>query len=72
MSVKVERADINYIRTTLESYDGMAVVRTIDPTQALLGLHVAPGCEQSIISLLDSLRNEGLSILLTNMAKDLT
>ena len=24
---KVERKDINYIRTTLESYDGMAVVR---------------------------------------------
>ena len=66
---KVDRADINYIRTTLESYDGMAVVRTIDPIEALIELHIAPGCEQMILSLLDSLKNEGLSILLTNMAK---
>ena len=27
----VDREEINYLRITLESYDGMAVVRTIDP-----------------------------------------
>ena len=28
---KVDRQDIHYLRTTIESYDGMAVVRTVEP-----------------------------------------
>lgn len=51
----VERSDIAYIRVTVESYDGMAVVRTIDPRAALIELQIAPGCEDMIMKLLDHL-----------------
>lgn len=55
---RVERRDINYIRTTLESYDGMAVVRTLDPREALIEISLSPGCEQQALELLESLRRE--------------
>ena len=60
---RVVREEINYIRTIVESYDGMAVVRTIDPREALISVMIAPGCEELVIELLDDLRNnEGLAI----------
>ncbi len=54
----MDRKDIHYIRSTLESYDGMALVRTLDPHAALLEVCVAPGCEQDILSLARSLEEE--------------
>jgi len=29
--LRVNREDIHYLRTTIEAYDGMAVVRTVEP-----------------------------------------
>ena len=67
--LKVDRGEINYVRTTLESYDGMALVRTIDPEQALIEVFIAPGCHEFVISLLDSLVAEGVSVFFPNMTK---
>jgi len=59
----VKRKDIHYIRTTLESYDGMAVVGTRDPDRALVEVCFAPGCETQVMDLIRDLRQtEGLSI----------
>lgn len=55
---KVEREEIHYLRTTIESYDGMAVVRTVDPDEATIELLIAPGCEELISRLLAALRAE--------------
>ena len=52
---RVNRSDINYLRTTIESYDGMAVVRTIDPFEAYIEIRISPGCENLVYELLDSL-----------------
>ena len=60
---RVDRRDINYLRTTIESYDGMAVVSTLDPGKAYLEMRISPGCEQLISEVLDSLREEGLEIV---------
>ena len=59
----VDRKEINYLRTTLESYYGMAVLRTIDPHEARIEIMMSPGCEDLISALLDSLvKDEGLMI----------
>ena len=59
----VKKNDINYIRWTVESYDGMAVVRTVDSSTACIEILIAPGCENWINSLLLSLRiDEGIDI----------
>lgn len=58
---EVDRRDICYLRYTLESYDGIAVVRTLDPYTALIEVSIAPGCESIIERLVEDLRTrEGL------------
>jgi len=60
---RVNRRDISYLRWTIESYDGMAVVRTINPHAAFIEIMISPGCEDQVLELLDSLREEGVSIV---------
>jgi hypothetical protein len=60
---RVKREDIHYLRTTIEAYDGMAVVRTVDPCEATIELLIAPGCEESISGLIAALRdNEAIPL----------
>ena len=59
----MDRRDISYLRWTIESYDGMAVVRTLDPHAAFIEIMISPGCEDLVLELLDSLREEGIMIL---------
>lgn len=60
---RVDRDEINYLRTTIESYDGMAVVRTVDPRAADIEISISQGCEDIVFELLDSLaKDEGLNI----------
>lgn len=56
--LRVERRDINYLRVTLESYDGMVLVRTIDPYVALIEIHISPGCENLVYGLLRNLKEQ--------------
>jgi hypothetical protein len=60
---RVNREDIHYLRTTIEAYDGMAVVRTVDPSEATIELLIAPGCEDLISKLLMALKEkEGIPL----------
>ncbi|MEW6669639.1 MAG: DUF4911 domain-containing protein [Thermodesulfobacteriota bacterium] len=60
---RVNRKDIAYLRGTVESYDGMAVVRTLDPSVALIEMRVSPGCETTLLELVDDLvRSEALPL----------
>jgi hypothetical protein len=52
---RIRSKDIAYLKTTIESYDGMAIVRTVDPRAALIELQVSPGCEALIHEILDHL-----------------
>ncbi len=55
--------DIAYFRGTMESYDGMAVVRTIDPLAAVVELQISPGCESIVLEIVDDLmRNDDLHL----------
>ena len=63
---QVDRREINYLRIVIESYDGMAVVRTVDPHAALIELQISPGCLSHVTELLDSLR-EGERIRLERL-----
>ena len=58
LTFHVEPEIISYLRYTLESYDGMAVVMTIDPESGLVEINIAPGCENLINELLEALRLE--------------
>jgi hypothetical protein len=58
LSFQIERREISYLRWIIESYDGMAVLKTIDPHKAIVELQISPGCKALVLELLDSLKKE--------------
>jgi hypothetical protein len=55
---RIHRKDIAYFKFIIESYEGMAVVRTRDPHEAIVELMVAPGWEKDLEEVLEGLRKE--------------
>lgn len=55
---RLHREDIAYFKFIIESYEGMAVVRTKDPREAIVELMVAPGWEKDVEEVLEGLREE--------------
>jgi hypothetical protein len=55
---RLRREDIAYFKFIIESYEGMAVVRTKDPYEAVVELMVAPGWEKDLEEVLEGLRKE--------------
>jgi len=55
---RLSRKEIAYFKFIIESYDGMAVVRTKDPHEAIVELMVAPGWEKDLEEVLEGLRKE--------------
>jgi hypothetical protein len=56
--LRLHRKDIAYFKFIMESYEGMAVVRTKDPHEAVVELMVAPGWEKDVEEVLEGLRRE--------------
>ncbi|MEW6377747.1 MAG: DUF4911 domain-containing protein [Thermodesulfobacteriota bacterium] len=56
--LRLHRQDIAYFKFIIESYEGMAVVRTKDPHEAVVELMVAPGWEREVDEVLEGLRKE--------------
>jgi hypothetical protein len=60
----VDRSEIVYLRMTFESYDGMAVVKTLDPRKALIEVLIAPGCLDVVEQLVqDLVKREGVKLI---------
>jgi hypothetical protein len=53
---RVEPRDISYLRWIIESYDGIAFMKTVNPHQAIVSLEISPGCEFYVNELLNSLK----------------
>lgn len=60
--LSVERNEICYLQWIIESYDGMASVRTINPANGEIEISISPGCEGEIFSLIKYLKGEGVGI----------
>ena len=58
MRVQVPRREIAYFNFLLESYEGLASVRTIDPQQGILELMVPPELKEELLSLLEAMKEE--------------
>lgn len=59
----VERNEICYLQWIIESYDGMASMRTINPANGEIEIYISPGCEEDIFSLIKYLKEEGVGIV---------
>ncbi|HJX33757.1 MAG TPA: DUF4911 domain-containing protein [Desulfatiglandales bacterium] len=64
---QVERKDISYLGWIIQSYDGIAVLKTVDPYKAIIELQISPGCEDVVFELLDALKEqEGIISITVN------
>ena len=55
---RLRREDIAYFKFVVESCEGIAVVRTKDPTEAVVELMIPPGLERDVEEVLEGLRKE--------------
>ena len=53
---RVDRREIYFLKNILEAYDGIAMLTTDDPEQGIVTLHISPGCEVDVNSLLQDLK----------------
>ena len=64
---RVDRRQIAFIKFIFEAYDGIAGMRTINPTKGIIKLHIAPGCEAQADLVLQDLKKE---ILIRRLATE--
>ena len=57
---RVDRREIGFLRFILEGYDGIALLRTVDARSGLIALHIAPGCETDVETVLREMKREFL------------
>ena len=56
----IDRNEICYLQWIIDSYDGIASMRTIDSTKGDVEISIAPGCEEEVFSLIRHLEGEGM------------
>jgi hypothetical protein len=69
--VRVERHDIGLLCSLMAGYEGVAIVRTVDPKQGLVALLVAPAFYTTVLDILQALSQEMPLCLLTAEADDI-
>ena len=72
LRVQVRRRDIAFLCNLVGSYEGLGVVRTLDATQGILELMVAPAFYGTALALLHDLAREDVPLrILKQPAPDL-
>ena len=70
--VRVERHDIGLLCSLMAGYEGVAIIRTVDPKQGLVVLLVAPAFYTTVLDILQALSQEMPLCLLTTEADDMS
>ncbi len=67
---RVDRRKIAFIKFILEGYDGIAMMRTVDPAKGNITLHIPPGCEKHVNAILQDLKkNINMQVLVSTPSK---
>ena len=69
--VRVERHDIGLLCSLMAGYEGVAIVRTVDPKQGLVALLVAPAFYMTVLDIIQALAQEMPLCLLMTEAGDM-
>jgi len=56
LQYRVDRREIAFIRFIIEAYEGLAIVKTLDPQAGLIEFQIATGCEQDVAMILKDLQ----------------
>jgi len=55
---RMRRRDVAYLKFILESYEGLGVLRTVDPRSGIVEVMVPPGMEKDMEMVLEELGDE--------------
>ena len=55
---RIDRRETCFLRFTLESYEGIAVMTTIDPEAGLVEFYIPPGREAELETILEDLKKD--------------
>lgn len=55
---RMDRRQIAYFRFILEGYDGLGFLRTVDPVQGRVVLHLSSSCEPELDELLEGISDQ--------------
>lgn len=55
---RIDRREIHFLKFILEGYGGLAVMRTIDPQEGVVVLHVSPGSESEVAAILEDMAQQ--------------
>ena len=55
---RIERKEISFLKFILEAYEGVAMMRTVDTEAGIVAVHIAPGCEATVETILRDLKQE--------------
>jgi Domain of unknown function (DUF4911) len=69
--VRVERHNIGLLCSLMAGYEGVAIVRTVDPKQGLVALLVAPAFYMTVLDIIQALSQEMPLRLLRTEAGDM-
>ncbi len=64
--IQTAKKDIDYINKIVEAYEGLGIVRTIDPKLGTIKIISLECYKKEIHRILDSLKNEGVAIEVTD------
>jgi len=56
--VRVERHDIGLLCSLMAGYEGVAIVRTVDPRQGVVALLVAPAFYTTVLDIIQAISEE--------------
>ena len=70
--VRVERSSIGLLCSLMAGYEGVAIVRTVDPKQGLVALLVAPAFYVTVLDIIQALSQEMPLCLLMTEAGDMS
>lgn len=54
----MDRREISFLKFIFESYDGIAMLSTIDPDLGIVEFHISPGCESDVEMVLNDLQKK--------------
>ena len=55
---RVDRGKIYFLKFIFEGYDGIATLTTVDSGLGVVVIHVSPGCEEEVETVLQDLQND--------------
>ncbi len=56
--IRIDKRDVCYLSNLFEAYEGLAVIRTLDPKKGVLAMWISSCFYEDVISILSGLKTE--------------